>query len=63
MSVEQIDLIFPFFVLTYGAVVTIALNIPSSSVDLVESLRAHRHLAFACLVIGALWSLQNLLID
>lgn len=68
MSVHTLDLLFPYFVFAYGALVTLVLNIPFL-VELAEhrlpselgrQLLAHRWLALVCLVVGALWSLQNL---
>lgn len=68
MTPEKLDLIFPFVVLGYGAVMTLVLNSPLLS-DLAEKrlpaamrdqLKAHRGLGVLCLVIGALWSLQNI---
>ncbi len=67
MSVERLDFLFPFFVLGYGAVVTLVLHMPIMAKaeemfpqEWVEQLRGHRWLALACLVIGGLWSLQNI---
>lgn len=69
MTYKEIDFIFPFVVFGYGAVMTLALN--TRLIDLAESrlkesvitqFKAHRVLGVACLVIGALWSLQNLLL-
>lgn len=65
---DQLDLIFPFICFAYGAVMTVALNIPvlvrladeRLPRHLVAQWRAHRALAMVCLWVGALWSLQNL---
>ena len=67
MSVERLDFLFPFFVLGYGAIVTVVLHMPIMAraeellpPDWVGQLRAHRWLAFGCLIVGGLWSLQNI---
>ncbi len=71
MTISEIDLLFPFFVFAYGALVTFVLHIPAL-IQLAEErlppamltqIQAHRHLAFICLFVGSLWSLQNLIID
>lgn len=68
MTPEKLDFLFPFFVLTYGAVMTLVLHHPVL-VQLSEErlpytvrqqMRAHRGLGLICLVIGGLWSVQNL---
>jgi hypothetical protein len=68
MTPQKLDAIFPWFVLFYGFVVTFVLNqeglmkLAEHRMDqaLVKNLQAHRTLAFACLIVGALWTLQNL---
>ena len=68
MSLEHLDFIFPFFVLAYGATLTFVLHSPQLEKlaqshlpeSLAQQLRAHKVLALICLVLGALWSLQNL---
>ena len=68
MNLQFLDFIFPFFVLTYGVLVTVALNIPALEklaqtrfpMEIYNQLRAHRTLALVCLIIGAIWSLQNI---
>jgi hypothetical protein len=68
MHIQTLDLIFPFFVFAYGALVTFVLNLPvlmdlaerRLPGTLVQQLAAHRILALVCLVAGAVWSLQNL---
>jgi hypothetical protein len=68
MTYQELDFIFPFFVLGYGALMTIALNIPAFAElaekrlpqQLLQQMNAHRTLAVISLVIGALWSLQNI---
>lgn len=68
MSLAQIDLIFPFLIFAYGAMVSLTVNsaaferlsqrfLPAA---LKAQLEAHRHLALLCLVVGSIWSLQNL---
>lgn len=68
MTPEKLDLIFPFFVFAYGAVMTLVLNTPLLS-ELAETrlpyamsqqLKAHRGLGLICLIVGGAWSLQNL---
>lgn len=67
MRPEQLDFIFPFIVFGYGAIMTFVLN--SSLMEIAETripiqllnqFKAHRNLGVVCLVVGALWSLQNL---
>lgn len=68
MTLEKLDLLFPFFVFAYGALITLVLETPFF-VDLAENrlppavreqLKAHKGFAFFCFVTGALWSVQNL---
>lgn len=68
MTPEKLDLIFPFVVFGYGAVITLVLHHPLF-VSLAENrlpesvaqqMRGHRGLGLICLVVGAFWSLQNL---
>lgn len=68
MTIEQLDAFFPFFVFFYGALITFVLHVPAL-VEISEQrmppqvhaqLKAHRLLAIVCLVVGGLWSLQNL---
>lgn len=66
--IQRLDLIFPFVVLGYGALVTIVLN--STSLieraeqafpdSVVQQLKSNRLLAQICVVIGFFWSLQTL---
>lgn len=69
-SFEQIDLLFPYFVFAYGATITFVLHL-EPLVRLAEQklprqmltqIQMHRHLAFICLVVGSLWSLQNIIL-
>jgi hypothetical protein len=68
MTPDKLDFIFPFVVLGYGALMTFVLNAPGLSelaeqrlpTDVYRQLIAHRSLSLVCLVIGALWTLQNL---
>jgi hypothetical protein len=70
MTISEIDLLFPFFVFAYGASVTFVLHIPALirvaenqlPPAMLSQIQAHRHLAFVCLLVGSLWSLQNLLL-
>lgn len=68
MNYEKLDFLFPFVVLAYGALMTFVLNseflmklaqkrFPQ---ELVQQMNVHRHLGLVCLVVGGLWSLQNL---
>ncbi len=67
MTPEKLDLIFPFFVFAYGALMTFVLHHPTL-VQLAENrlphailqqMRGHRVLGLICLAVGAFWSLQN----
>jgi len=68
MTYKELDFIFPFIVLAYGALITFVLNTPALikiaekrlNHDLLKQMNAHRQLAFVCLIIGGIWSLQNL---
>ncbi len=68
MSVHTLDLIFPFFIFAYGALITFVLSAPRLMAiaedrlppELKKQLEAHRWLALFCLIAGAAWSLQNL---
>ena len=71
MTHKELDLLFPFVVLAYGLVMTFVLN---SKVlmrladekfppEMVTQMNTHRTLALIWLVIGALWSLQNIWIS
>lgn len=63
-----LDYIFPFFVLAYGAIMTFVLNVPKLMelaeqrfpARLLQQMQTHRVLAICCLVVGGLWSLQNI---
>lgn len=68
MSLEKLDLLFPFLVFVYGALMTLVLETPFFA-EMAENrlpptvrdqLKAHKGFAFFCFVIGSLWSLQNL---
>lgn len=68
MSPEFLDWIFPFFVLTYGAMMTFVLScgplVRLGQSRLPEALwkqvQSHRVLALISLIVGGLWSLQNI---
>jgi len=68
MSLVFLDFIFPFFVLAYGALITFVLNVPALeklsqqklNQHMHNQLQLHRGIAMVCLVVGALWSLQNI---
>lgn len=68
MTPDKLDLLFPFVVFGYGAVMTFVLHTPALS-DLAETrlpanvcaqIKAHKGFGLLCLVVGGLWSLQNL---
>lgn len=71
MTVAQLDFIFPYICFAYGAMMTLALNLPwlARLADdrlpppLVAQWRGHRGLALVCLFVGAAWILQNLWIQ
>jgi hypothetical protein len=68
MTYKEIDFIFPFVIFGYGLIVTLVLNSPillalgkgRFSQNLMAQFQSHRMIAFASLIIGALWSLQNI---
>ncbi len=68
MTIHELDFIFPFFVLGYGALVTFVLNMPvlmeraehRLPQEWLRQIQAHRILALVSLIGGGLWSLQNL---
>ena len=68
MDIHQLDMIFPFIVFGYGAVMTFVLNQPTLMRVAEERLppethlrfKANRTLGLICLLVGGLWSLQNL---
>lgn len=68
MNPDKLDLIFPFIVFAYGALMTLVLHHPFF-VQLAEQrlpgavitqMRGHRLLGLVCLAVGAVWSTQNL---
>lgn len=68
MLPEKLDMIFPFVIFVYGAVMTLILN-SRFFVELAEyrlpapitqQIKGHRGLGLFCLVVGALWCVQNL---
>lgn len=68
MTYQQLDFVFPFFVLGYGALMTFVLNLrPLAELaekrlpaPLLQQMNMHRTFAIISLVVGALWSLQNI---
>ena len=68
MTYKELDFIFPFIVLAYGALMTFVLNTPHLMkiaeerfpTSLVQQMNMHRTLGIICLIMGALWSLQNI---
>ena len=68
MTVQELDFLFPFIVLTYGVMMSFVLHnkklmklaherFPQ---HLVQQMETSKYLALFCLVTGTLWSLQNL---
>ncbi len=68
MTYQELDAIFPFCVLAYGAMLTFVLNSPrlmtlaeqKLSPELLRQMNGHRILAIVCLAVGSVWSLQSL---
>ena len=68
MTPEKLDIVFPFFVFAYGAVMTLVLNTPFFCElaeqrlphNITQQIKGHRGLGLFCLLAGALWSMQNL---
>ena len=68
MTYKELDFIFPFIVLAYGFIMTVSLNsnflvkIANEKFppQLVQQMNMHRGLGLVCLLVGGLWSLQNL---
>lgn len=71
MTYAQLDYYFPFFVLFYGFIMTIVLHtdfftrlarerLPGT---LYFQFQSHRVLGLIALVVGGLWSLQNLVLQ
>ncbi len=68
MSPGKLDAIFPYVCFFYGAVVSVALNMPKLAEiaeerfpeKLVVQWKAHRGLALTCLLVGAAWILEDI---
>ncbi len=68
MTYKELDFYFPFLVLFYGALMTFVLNSPKLmrlaeerfTAELLTQMQMHRTLGLLCLIVGGLWSLQNL---
>ena len=68
MTYKELDFLFPFLVLFYGALMTFVLNSPRLMQiaekrfpqELLQQVNMHRTLGIFSLVLGGLWSLQNL---
>jgi hypothetical protein len=68
MTYKELDFYFPFVVFCYGLTMTLVLNSAflmkiahkKFTPELVTQMNMHRSLAVVCLVVGSLWSLQNL---
>ena len=70
MTVKELDYFFPFFVFAYGVVITMLFQTGLISLGkgripevLLQQLQSNRILGLVCLVVGGLWSLQNLLMN
>lgn len=68
MNIETLDYIFPFIVFFYGILMIFVIE--NKALDnlarqrfptLGATLRSHRTLAYTCLFVGGLWSVQNML--
>lgn len=69
MSVQELDYYFPFVVTAYGLIVTWLTQaewaqkaierLPS---DIQARFHGHKGLALICLLVGSIWSLQNVLL-
>ena len=68
MTPNALDALFPYVCFSYGAMMTVTLNVPALvriadeklSPELAAQWKAHRTFGAVCLFIGALWILQNL---
>jgi hypothetical protein len=68
MNFDELDFIFPFVVFGYGCVVLFILNNPKLLAlaeermpdKLFQQIKARRAIGALCLIVGGLWSLQNL---
>jgi len=68
MTFSELDFIFPFVIFGYGFVVTFIMNSPQlltiaeerMSIELYQQIKARKALGAVCLVVGGIWSLQNL---
>ena len=68
MTYHQLDQIFPFIVFGYGLIMTFVLNMPELlkigndrfPKEVMTMFQSHRVIALVSLVVGGLWSLQNL---
>lgn len=67
MRHETLDFIFPFIVFSYGILMVFVLENQSLQKiaetrmpEMAATLRSHRNLAWVCLFVGGLWSLQNI---
>ncbi|MAV90950.1 MAG: hypothetical protein CL676_05980 [Bdellovibrionaceae bacterium] len=68
MTLNQLDLLFPFFVFGYGVIMCVVNSIaewvakskPEIPPYFFERLKSHEALGWVCLFVGGLWSLQSL---
>lgn len=67
MTLEKLDFFFPFFVFFYGFLLLLVQELPfvralgdAKSQAMMQMLSKRSPLAWTCLLIGAVWSLQNL---
>jgi len=70
MRHETLDFIFPFIVFFYGILMVFVLEnqtlqklAEQRMPELGATLRSHKNLAWVCLFVGGLWSLQNVIIS
>lgn len=68
MDLKSLDFIFPFFVLGYGILMVMALEMPALQKiakerfpdNIRNQMHSHRILAWVSLIVGCFWSLQNI---
>ena len=68
MNLQQLDFYFPFIVMVYGLIMTLVLS-SQTLMKIAETrlpayfqqrFRAQQGLGMICLVVGTIWSLQNI---
>jgi hypothetical protein len=68
--IQDLDKYFPFIVLIYGMIMTIATHLPllkqklreGDNQELLQWFYSHQILGLVCVLVGGLWSLQRLVI-